>query len=39
VTLADGRQVKGILVEAQATVGAEDISKLGGWRAFVARKS
>jgi allophanate hydrolase len=38
VTLADGRQVKGFLVEAQATVGAEDISKLGGWRAFVARK-
>ena len=39
VTLADGRQVKGFLVEAQATVGAEDISKLGGWRAFVASKS
>jgi allophanate hydrolase len=39
VTLADGRQVKSFLVEAQATVGAEDISKLGGWRAFVARKS
>jgi allophanate hydrolase len=39
VTLVDGRQVKGFLVEAQATVGAEDISKLGGWRAFVARKA
>jgi allophanate hydrolase len=39
ITLADGRQVKGFLVEAQATVGAEDISKLGGWRAFVARKA
>jgi allophanate hydrolase len=38
VTLADGRQVKGFLVEAQAAVGADDISKLGGWRAFVARK-
>jgi allophanate hydrolase len=38
VTLADGRQVKGFLVEAQATVGADDISKLGGWRAFVANK-
>jgi allophanate hydrolase len=38
VTLADGRQVKGFLVEGQATVGAEDISKFGGWRAFVARK-
>jgi allophanate hydrolase len=39
VTLADGRKVKGFLVEAQATIGAEDISKLGGWRAFVAGKS
>ena len=39
VTLADGRQVKGFLVEAQATVGADDISKLGGWRAFVASKA
>jgi allophanate hydrolase len=38
VTLTDGRQVKGFLVEGQATVGAEDISKLGGWRAFVASK-
>ena len=39
VTLADGRRVKGFLVEGQATVGAEDISKLGGWRAFVANKA
>ena len=37
VVLADGRTVKGFLVEAQATVGARDISALGGWRAFVAQ--
>ena len=34
VTLADSRQVKGFLVEAQATSGARDISSFGGWRAF-----
>ena len=39
LTLADGRKVKGFLVEAQATIGAEDISKLGGWRAFVMNKA
>jgi allophanate hydrolase len=33
--LADGREVKGFLVEAQATAGARDISAFGGWRAFV----
>jgi allophanate hydrolase len=37
VVLADGRSVKGFLVEAQATVGARDISAFGGWRAFVAQ--
>jgi allophanate hydrolase len=36
ITLADGRRVKGFLVEAEATAGARDISDLGGWRAFVA---
>ena len=30
-----GRSVKGFLVEAQATVGARDISHFGGWRAYV----
>jgi allophanate hydrolase len=35
--LADGRHVKGFLVEAEATVGARDISDLGGWRAFVGK--
>jgi allophanate hydrolase len=35
ITLADGRAVKGFLVEAQGTVGARDISSFGGWRAFM----
>jgi allophanate hydrolase len=37
IRLADGRDVKGFLVEAEATVGARDISGYGGWRAFVTR--
>jgi allophanate hydrolase len=36
LTIADGRQVKGFLVEAEATNGARDISACGGWRAFMA---
>jgi allophanate hydrolase len=36
VRLTDGRLVKGFLVEAQATAGARDISRYGGWRDFVA---
>jgi allophanate hydrolase len=35
IALADGRAVKGFLVEAAATVGARDISSFGGWRAFL----
>jgi allophanate hydrolase len=35
---ADGRAVKGFLVEAEATNGARDISSFGGWRAFMAQK-
>jgi allophanate hydrolase len=35
--LADGRGVKGFLVEAEAIVGARDISSFGGWRAYVER--
>jgi allophanate hydrolase len=35
VTLADGRAVKGFLVETQGVVGARDISSFGGWRAFM----
>jgi allophanate hydrolase len=37
LTLADGRTVKGFLVEAAATAGARDISAFGGWRAFTAQ--
>jgi allophanate hydrolase len=36
VRLADGRWVKGFLVEAEAVNGARDISGFGGWREFVA---
>jgi allophanate hydrolase len=34
--LSDGREAKGFLVEAAATDGARDISRFGGWRAYVA---
>ena len=34
--LADGRAVKGFLVEPEGVAGARDISSYGGWRAFVA---
>jgi allophanate hydrolase len=34
LVMADGRKVKGFLVEAEATSGARDISAFGGWRAF-----
>ncbi|HEY6870293.1 MAG TPA: allophanate hydrolase [Novosphingobium sp.] len=37
VTLADGSSVKGFVAEPRALTGAEDITALGGWRAFVAR--
>jgi allophanate hydrolase len=36
VLLADGRSVKGFLVEAEATAGARDITRFGGWRAYLA---
>ncbi len=39
VTLADGRAVKGFLVEAAAIIDARDISSFGGWRAFRKRES
>ena len=35
--LADGRTVKGFLVEADAAAGALDISQFGGWRAYLAQ--
>lgn len=37
VTLADGSSVKGFVAEPRATIGAEDITELGGWRAYIAR--
>jgi len=37
VTLADGSSVKGFVAEPRAIVGAEDITSLGGWRAYIAR--
>jgi allophanate hydrolase len=39
VTLSDGSQVKGFLVEAAATSGARDISHFGGWRAYLAESA
>ncbi|MYL99376.1 allophanate hydrolase [Novosphingobium sp. FGD1] len=38
VTLADGTSVKGFVSEPRALVGAEDITQLGGWRAYIASK-
>ncbi|MEL6487784.1 MAG: allophanate hydrolase, partial [Pseudomonadota bacterium] len=37
VTLSDGSSVKGFVAEPRATIGAEDITALGGWRAFIDR--
>jgi allophanate hydrolase len=37
IKLADGRMVKGFLVEGEAINGAQDISHFGGWRNFVAQ--
>jgi allophanate hydrolase len=36
VTLADGSSVKGFVAEPRALAGAEDITHLGGWRAYIA---
>jgi allophanate hydrolase len=38
IALADGRAVKGFLVEAAAVAGARDISALGGWRAYMQQR-
>jgi allophanate hydrolase len=37
IRLADGRSVKGFIVEPAALDGARDISAFGGWRAYVAQ--
>lgn len=39
VTLADGSSVKGFVAEPRALAGAEDITHLGGWRAYIASRS
>ncbi|HYH42594.1 MAG TPA: allophanate hydrolase [Burkholderiales bacterium] len=36
LALDDGTQVKGFICEAHAVAGAEDITRFGGWRAFLA---
>lgn len=36
VRLADGTAPKGFLVEPAGLAGAEDITRLGGWRAYIA---
>lgn len=38
VTLADGSSVKGFVAEPRALAGAEDITHLGGWRAYIASR-
>jgi allophanate hydrolase len=39
IRLADGRGVKGFVVEPAAINSARDISSFGGWRAFIAEKA
>jgi len=39
VTLSDGSSVKGFVAEPRALTGAEDITGLGGWRAYIMRQS
>jgi allophanate hydrolase len=38
VMLADGSSVKGFVAEPRALSGAEDITHLGGWRAYIASR-
>ncbi|WP_226018820.1 allophanate hydrolase [Novosphingobium sp. FKTRR1] len=39
VTLADGTSVKGFVAEPRALAGAQDITSLGGWRAYIAQRA
>ena len=39
VSLDDGSEVKGFVAEPRALDGAEDITHLGGWRAYIAREA
>jgi allophanate hydrolase len=36
LALTDGTSVQGFVCEAMATQGAQDITHLGGWRAYIA---
>jgi allophanate hydrolase len=38
IRLADGPAVQGFLVEAEAVKAAEDVSRFGGWRAYLASR-
>ena len=38
LSLADGTSVQGFVCEALATQGAQDITHLGGWRAYIASR-
>ena len=38
LSFSDGTSAKGFLVEAEAVKGAEDVSKFGGWRAYIAAR-
>ncbi|MGR3795761.1 allophanate hydrolase [Vannielia sp. SX4] len=39
LTISDGREVTGFLCESAATASAEEISRFGGWRAFLETQS
>jgi allophanate hydrolase len=39
LALADGRTVQGFLCETHATIGAQDITAFGGWRAWLAAQT
>ncbi|MDI7776658.1 allophanate hydrolase [Asticcacaulis sp. EMRT-3] len=39
VTLSDGSEVKGFVAEPRAMEGAQDITALGGWRAYIAARA
>ena len=39
LTLDDGSQASGFLCEAAAVAGAEEVTRFGGWRAYVASKA
>ena len=39
ITLDDGTAVSGFLCEAHAVAGAEEITRFGGWRAFLSERA